>query len=169
MSCFFRDLELVSQFLRLHQISVPAPFRILDIVSEFAELDAEMHRKISGPTVSDTISEEIGDLYFSLLAFTIENNLEITEISAITEDRVCQSIQGSLGNLSKEILRTTNYGQAPENSPTSDRVRDIVRSLFQSIKVIVHDNELELSNCLENVLDKYNERFRKNATMDSRG
>ena len=74
-------------------------------------------------------------------------------------------VQSELGELSKEILKSTNYGTA-DFSVTEDfemEFGDVLYSLFS----LACETGIDSKSCLEKVLKKYSDRIDKKNSMGS--
>ena len=71
---------LVRTFLEENNLCCSAEVRLLDVMSELGEVGKEILRSTQygkvRNTVTEDLKEELGDLFFSLLAFSIEIDID---------------------------------------------------------------------------------------------
>ncbi|MBU5438352.1 hypothetical protein KQI42_10045 [Tissierella sp. MSJ-40] len=85
----------------------------------------------------------------------LNSNVNIRIIDLVSE----------VGELSKEILKGTNYGSKPFEK-TEEWENEIGDVLF-SLVCIANETNTNLKDCLNYVLDKYEKRFINKGNLDS--
>jgi NTP pyrophosphatase (non-canonical NTP hydrolase) len=85
--------------------------------------------------------------------FTKENNM-----NSSAEFRVLDLVS-EIGELSKEILKMTNYGN--KKLELSENVKSELGDVFFSLITIANELEIDLEDSLELILDKYQKRINK--------
>lgn len=85
----------------------------------------------------------------------IESKVEVRIIDLVSE----------LGELSKEILKSTNYGRSDFTS--SQQFKEELGDVFFSLISIANESNTNLEESLKIVLEKYNDRFAQRGGIDS--
>lgn len=85
-------------------------------------------------------------------------------ITAQVETRIID-LNSEIGELSKEVLKGTDYGKK-HFSITNDWKSEIGDVLF-SLICIANESKIDLCDCLDIVLDKYENRFANNGNIGS--
>ena len=80
------------------------------------------------------------------------------------ENRILD-IQSELGELSKEILKNTDYGKQVFN-PTDNFILEFGDTLY-SLLSLANETNIDANLALEKVLQKYDERFSKKGNFGS--
>ncbi len=87
--------------------------------------------------------------------YNIEINPELRYIDLVSE----------IGELGKEILKGNNYGEQ-ELIKTENLESEIGDSIF-SLLCIANSFDIDVQKCLENVLEKYEQRFEEKGNISS--
>ncbi|KAF0194061.1 MAG: hypothetical protein FD169_2053 [Bacillota bacterium] len=100
------------------------------------------------------------DIQDAVKRFTKENGLDSSMTVRIVD------LASEVGELSKEVLRGTDYGNKPFEKTTGweSEVGDVLFSLI----CIANVTNTDLEECLNNVLDEYNKRFADKRDIGSR-
>lgn len=93
----------------------------------------------------------LSDIQDVVTRFTKEKGLDSTVTVRIVD------LASEVGELSKEVLKGTDYGTKPFERTTGwdSEVGDVLFSLI----CIANVTDTDLEECLNNALDKYNKRF----------
>ena len=96
----------------------------------------------------------------TILDFCNEHN-----INCSVESRLLDIIS-ELGELSKEVLKATEYGKKLEIHCNQNLVLEFGDLLF-SITCLANQLDIDMTKALDLVLDKYKKRFSERATISS--
>lgn len=88
----------------------------------------------------------------------VKEFMEKKELSSSIEVRL-MDLNSELGELNKEYLKITNYGKT-EFNPNDEFKKELGDVLF-SLLCLGNESKVELNECLEMVLEKYEKRFKK--------
>lgn len=87
------------------------------------------------------------------------------KINSSIESRLLDTMS-ELGEVSKEVLKMTNYGK--EKIKYKKRIEKEIGDLFFSLITVANFFDIDLEKVLEEVLEKYKERFRKSGSIGSK-
>lgn len=102
---------------------------------------------------------DIQDLQSQVKLFVEENNIDCP-----IETRMLD-LQSEIGEVSKEILKSTNYGKV-KFEVTSD-LKEEMGDVFFSLIALANSCNINLAEVLESTLNKYNLRLSKNGNVGS--
>jgi len=86
------------------------------------------------------------------------------EINSNVDVRIID-LASEVGELSKEVLKGTNYGKKP--FAKTEEWRSEIGDVLFSLICIANETNTNLEDCLEYVLDKYEKRFDSNGDLGS--
>ena len=95
--------QQVAVFLKENRLACPTQFRALDLVSEVGEVAKEILKMTNYGTREleprAEIKDELGDVYFSLLALTESLNIDLEEALQLALEKYSKRLQkGSAGS-----------------------------------------------------------------------
>ena len=94
-----------------------------------------------------------------------EFNQKYRSLGGLSPENRILDIQSELGELSKEVLKSTNYGKTKFQT-TEDFVMEFGDTLY-SILCLANETNIDAKEALEKVLNKYESRFSKKGTFGS--
>ena len=100
----------------------------------------------------NTIQERVDEL---IKKYNLESSVEIRFIDLISE----------LGELGKEILKGNDYGK--KNFCNTENIESEIGDTFFSLICVANGLNIDLKNALDNVLNKYENRFSNNGNIGS--
>lgn len=100
----------------------------------------------------NSIQEKVDEL---IKKYNLESSVEIRFIDLISE----------LGELGKEILKGNDYGK--KNFCNTENLESEIGDTFFSLICIANGLNIDLKNALDNVLNKYENRFSSNGNIGS--
>ena len=74
-------------------------------------------------------------------------------------------LASEVGELSKEVLKGTNYGQ--QSFQKTDEFEGELGDVLFSLTCLANESECDLVDCLNQVLNKYRDRFERHGRIDS--
>lgn len=74
-------------------------------------------------------------------------------------------LTSEVGELAKEVLKGTNYGQ--QSFQKTDEFEGELGDVLFSLICLANESECNLNECLNQVLNKYHHRFEKHGRIDS--
>lgn len=100
----------------------------------------------------NSIQEKVDEL---IKKYNLESPIEIRFIDLISE----------LGELGKEILKGNEYGK--KDFCNTENIESEIGDTFFSLICVANGLNIDLQNALDNVLNKYENRFSKNGNIGS--
>ena len=94
-----------------------------------------------------------------------EFNQKYNSLSKISPENRILDIQSELGELSKEILKSTDYGKS-EFKITEDFILEFGDTLY-SILCLANETGINANDALEKILNKYEKRFLEKGNFGS--
>lgn len=152
-------LKQVNVFLDRSTLFLTPQFRILDICSEFGEV----FDSLSG---NGDLSEEVGDLLYSSLALCCElgiRNFTVNPDKGIGPEDLARS----LGRLSKESLKATDYGKDTQTIVVTDGLRVSANDFATKVIQFAIDKMVDPSTALTLVFTKYESRLKRTNSAGS--
>ena len=102
----------------------------------------------------------IKELQIKVNSFIQQHNLQ-TDVATRMLDLVSE-----VGELAKELLKSTNYGK--QATDLTDSFRSELGDVLFSLICIANSTNIDLQDCLNEVLQKYQQRFKDKGTIESR-
>ena len=100
----------------------------------------------------NSIQEKVDEL---IKKYNLESSVEIRFIDLISE----------LGELGKEILKGNEYGK--KDLSNTENIESEIGDTFFSLICVANGLNIDLQNALDNVLNKYENRFSNNGNIGS--
>ena len=100
----------------------------------------------------NSIQEEVNEL---IKKYNLESSVEIRFIDLISE----------LGELGKEILKGNEYGK--KDLSNTENLESEIGDTFFSLICVANGLNIDLQNALDNVLNKYENRFSNKGNIGS--
>ena len=100
----------------------------------------------------NSIQEKVDEL---IKKYNLESSVEIRFIDLISE----------LGELGKEILKGNEYGK--KEFCNTENIESEIGDTFFSLICVANGLNIDLQNALDNVLNKYENRFSNNGNIGS--
>lgn len=100
----------------------------------------------------NSIQEKVDEL---IKKYNLESSVEIRFIDLISE----------LGELGKEILKGNEYGK--KDFCNTENIESEIGDTFFSLICVANGLNIDLQNALDNVLNKYENRFSNNGNIGS--
>lgn len=100
----------------------------------------------------NSIQEKVDEL---IKKYNLESSVEIRFIDLISE----------LGELGKEILKGNEYGK--KDLSNTENLESEIGDTFFSLICVANGLNIDLQNALDNVLNKYENRFSNNGNIGS--
>ena len=100
----------------------------------------------------NNIQEKVDEL---IKKYNLESSIEIRFIDLISE----------LGELGKEILKGNDYGK--KDFCNTENIESEIGDTFFSLICVANSLNIDLQNALDNVLNKYENRFSDNGNIGS--
>lgn len=76
-----RNQQIVDEFIKKHKLETTPEMRVLDLISEVGEVSKELLKSSDYGkkelTISDELTSELGDVYFSLLDLATSLNIDL--------------------------------------------------------------------------------------------
>ncbi|WDV46812.1 MazG nucleotide pyrophosphohydrolase domain-containing protein [Clostridiaceae bacterium M8S5] len=96
-----------------------------------------------------------------------------TKINKFTDEKGIKSnanirildLISEIGELSKEILKSTNYGE--KKFTITDDYKSEIGDVFFSLLCLANETDVDLEDCLTKVIDKYEKRFESIGSVGS--
>jgi NTP pyrophosphatase (non-canonical NTP hydrolase) len=111
---------------------------------------------------SENTSEELPEFQRAAANFVAEHGIEAPVQARLLD------LSSEVGELSKEYLKSTNYGYEPFEEPP-DGWQDELGDVLFSLVCLANSTGVNLDAALQGALDKYKERLRRGGDAGSGG
>jgi NTP pyrophosphatase (non-canonical NTP hydrolase) len=153
-----KDIATVGEFIKTYNFTLTPYLRFLDLVSELGEFTEVV---IAKNLDLNYLKEEVGDLYYSILALCFELKVNLTLYKNKLNQDNKSDLTVSIGKLAKVLLNATNYGKSDSFVLELETFEHLILEVIEKLNNICALNSFSLKGALLSSINKYKQRFEK--------